>query len=80
MPDLPADLAKKIEAARTRKGRPGCQGWPWWEIKEPKEKAKELSNFLAKKPELDKYIKDFIATLKPEDANDMATSSRSVSA
>jgi outer membrane protein assembly factor BamB len=68
MPDLPAELAKKIEDARTRKGRPSCQGWAWWEIKHPKEKGKELDAFLAKKPELDKYVKDFIALLPPQDA------------
>ena len=66
--DLPADLARQIEAARTSPSRPNCHGWPWWEIKEPKAKAKDLEDYLAKKPELDKYIKDFLATLKPEDA------------
>ena len=68
MADLPADLAKKIEEARILKDRPNCKGWSWWIIKDPTEKAKELDGFLAKNPELDKYIKDFIATLKPEDA------------
>ena len=66
--DLPADLAKRLEEARTKKDRPGCNGWVWLEIKDPKEKEKELDAFLAKNPELDKYIKDFIATLKPEEA------------
>ena len=68
MADLPADLAKKIEESRMSTTRPAGPGWAWWEIKDPKVKAKELEDFLAKKPELDKYVKDFLATLKPEEA------------
>ena len=30
MANLPADLAKKIEDARTLKGRPDCKDWQWW--------------------------------------------------
>jgi outer membrane protein assembly factor BamB len=67
-PDLPSDLARRIEEARTLKGRPECRQWNWWEIKDPKVREKELVEYLAKKPELDKYIKDFMDTLKPEDA------------
>jgi outer membrane protein assembly factor BamB len=73
LPDLPADLAKKIEDTRVSTGRPATPGWPWWEIKDPKVKEKELEDFLAKKPELEKYIKDFIATLKPEEAGKYGT-------
>jgi outer membrane protein assembly factor BamB len=68
MPDLPADLAKKLEAAWSRKDRPSSERWTWWIIKDPKLKQKELDAFLAKQPELDKYLKDFLATLKPEHA------------
>jgi hypothetical protein len=67
--DMPDDLAKKIEAAWSSKDRPSSFGWNWWEIdwaKEPRDK--ELDEFLGKHPELDKYIKDFIATLTPEEA------------
>jgi outer membrane protein assembly factor BamB len=69
MPDLPADLAKKIEEAWSRKGRPGSEQWRWWIIRDRQQRQKELDAFLAKKAELDKYIKDFIATLTPEEAN-----------
>jgi outer membrane protein assembly factor BamB len=67
MADVPEELAKKIEEARIAKNRPNPEGWHWIEIKEAKEKEKELDDYLAKRPELDKYIKDFIATLKPEE-------------
>ena len=76
MADLPADLAKKIEDARVLKGRPDCQEWSWWEVKEPKEKEKQLDAFLAKKPALDKYIKDFLATLTPAEAAKYGSSIR----
>jgi len=68
LPDLPAGLAKKLEEAWSRKDRPSSERWTWWIIKDPKLKQKELDAFLAKQPALDKYIKDFISTLKPEDA------------
>lgn len=66
-PDLPAELAKKVEDAWASKDRPSSAGWEWWN---PEQARKEgaLDGFLAKKPELDKYIKDFIAALAPEDA------------
>ena len=67
--DLPDDLAKKIEAAWSAKDRPSSIGWPWWAIDWAKDaKDKELDAFLAKKPELDKYIKAFVATLDAKDA------------
>jgi outer membrane protein assembly factor BamB len=69
MPDLPADLAKKIEEAWSRKDRPSSEQWKWWVVKDPKLKQEELDAFLAKKPELDKYIRDFLATLRPEEAS-----------
>jgi outer membrane protein assembly factor BamB len=69
--DLPADLSKKIEEARTSPKRPKTTArgayFPWWGT-DVKEKDKQRDEYLAKKPELDKYIKDFIATLAPEEA------------
>lgn len=67
-PDLPPDLAKRIEEAWSREGRPGSERWRWWIVKDPKLKQKELDAFLAKKHKLDKYIRDFLSTLKPEEA------------
>jgi len=67
LPDLPDDLCKKIEAAWAAKNRPSSAEWEWWN-RERTKKAGELDAFLAKKPELDRYIKDFIAELKPEEA------------
>jgi hypothetical protein len=66
MSDLSADLTK-IEDTRTLKDRPNCDGWQWWDIKDPKVKEKDLDAFLAEKPELNKYIKDFIGTLNADD-------------
>lgn len=67
LPELSEDLAKKIEDAWASKERPNSIGWPWYKSDECK-KDGALDAFLAKKPELDKYIKDFLATFKPEDA------------
>ncbi|MBI3832155.1 MAG: PQQ-like beta-propeller repeat protein [Planctomycetes bacterium] len=64
-PDVPADLAKKVEEAWASKDRP-VTDWRWWDP--DKSKKADLDALLAKKPELDKYIKDFIATLSPENA------------
>lgn len=64
LPDLPDELAKKIEAAWSSPNRPNSVGWPWWEMKDDN----ALNEFLAKKPELDKYIKDFLATLSTDEA------------
>ena len=66
--ELPEDLAKKIEAAWSAKDRPESSDWAWWNpdiVKKPG----ELDAFLAKKPAVDKYIKDFLATLKPDEAS-----------
>lgn len=68
-PDLPEELAKKIEAAWSAKERPTSSGWRWYDVdwcNDPKDK--ELDEFLAKTPALDKYIKDFVAALPPSDA------------
>ena len=76
-PDLPEELARKIEAARL--GRPHNEdttkygGWQkvppgapiWFGVVAPTEA--EIDAFLAKTPDLDKYIKDFVATLEPQD-------------
>lgn len=74
LPDLPAELAQKIETAWAAPSRPSSAGWRWWDVEwtvNPKDK--ELDAFLAKSPELDKYIKDFIATLDPNDAKKYGT-------
>ena len=63
---LPEELAKKIEAAWASKDRP-VSGWAWYDPAQAR-KAGARDEFLTKKPELDKYIKDFIATLEPKDA------------
>ena len=68
MPGIPPELAKRVEDARTKEGRPDCKGWMWVEMKDPAQRDKDLEAFLAKRPELDKYIKDVIATLTPEEA------------
>jgi outer membrane protein assembly factor BamB len=75
LPDLPDTLAQKIEEAWASPNRPSSKGWSWWDIdwaKEPN-KDKELDEFLAKKPELEKYIKDFTATLYAEDSKKYST-------
>ena len=66
LPDLPDELAKKIEAAWASPNRPSPDR-EWWNPERTK-KSGELDAFLEKKPELAKYIKDFISTLKPQDA------------
>jgi hypothetical protein len=66
MPDIPDDVAKRLEEAWASPNRPDCKEWNWLGFERSKEA--DLDAFLAKKPEADKYIKDFIATLKPEDA------------
>lgn len=67
LPELPEDLSRKVEDAWASKERPNSIGWPWYKLAECKKEG-ALDAFLAKKPELSKYIQDFLATLKPEDA------------
>lgn len=65
IPGIPDDLAKKLDEAWASPTRPNAAktlGVPDM-IKKP-----DLDAFLAKQPELDKYVKDFMATLKPEEA------------
>ena len=64
--NLPEDLGKKIEAAWSAKDRPSTAGWDWLNP-ELANKPAEMDAFLAKKPDVDTYIKNFIATLKPEE-------------
>lgn len=64
--DLPDDLARKIEAAWASTNRP-ASGWEWYNPAKTKKEG-ALDAFLAAKPELDKFIKDFVATLTPEEA------------
>jgi outer membrane protein assembly factor BamB len=67
-PDLSADLAKKIEDARTASNRPpaGSTAPPWNSVDRPTDA--ELDAYLAKNPELDKYIKEFVSKLDAGDA------------
>lgn len=64
--DLPDELCKKIEAAWSSQNRPSSAEWKWFTVE--RRKPAELDAFLAKHAELDKYIKDFIASLDPKDA------------
>jgi hypothetical protein len=67
-PDIPEALAKKLEAAWASPNRPNSTAWKWWEIDSTHDnKAKELDEFLARTPELDKYIKDFMAALSADE-------------
>ena len=68
LPDLPNDLAKKIEEARVSTTRPATQGRnPDWTADDAPKDA-ELDAFLEKNGDFAKYIKEFIATLAPKDA------------
>ncbi|MBI3832154.1 MAG: PQQ-like beta-propeller repeat protein [Planctomycetes bacterium] len=65
LPDLPDELAKKIETARL--ARPATRGAPaWYDVEAPKDA--DIVAFIEKTPELNKYVKDFIGTLPPQDA------------
>ncbi|MBI3832156.1 MAG: PQQ-like beta-propeller repeat protein [Planctomycetes bacterium] len=66
LPDLPDPLAKKIEDAWASPKRPSCAGWRWWSAERPADA--DLDAFLAKNPELDKYIKEFTTALSPDEA------------
>lgn len=70
IPGVPDDLAKKLDEAWASPNRTTVvkgMGVPDM-IKKP-----DLDAYLAKQPELDKYIKDFMGTLKPEDAQKYGT-------
>jgi len=66
-PDLPEALARKIEEAWASPNRPSSAGWEWYNPQQAKQEG-ALDAFVAKKPDLDKYIKDFVSALPPEDA------------
>jgi outer membrane protein assembly factor BamB len=66
LPELPDGLARKIEDAWANTNRPSSAGWEWYNPERCR-KAGELDAFLAKTPELEKYIKAFLATLSSED-------------
>ena len=70
LPDLPDDLAKKIETARVARPRAGTKGNrdapPWFAIIPPKDA--EIDAYLAKHDDLAKYVANFVATLAPVDA------------
>lgn len=67
LPDLPDELARKIEDVRVATNRPVATGYPDWTTDTPPTDA-ALDTFLSKNAALDKYIKDFTATLDPKDA------------
>ncbi|MBI3832158.1 MAG: PQQ-like beta-propeller repeat protein [Planctomycetes bacterium] len=72
LPDLPDALAKKIEESWASPNRPSCaKAPPWYAVTGPKDA--ELEAFIAQTPEVDKYIKDFVATLSPADAQKYGT-------
>jgi hypothetical protein len=66
--DLPEPLAKKIEEARVSSSRPAAQGKPPEFYGEQPPAESTLDAYLAKETALDKYIKDFTATLDSQDA------------
>jgi outer membrane protein assembly factor BamB len=63
---LPDALARRIEAAWAATNRPSSAGWKWYDS-DTVYKPGALNAFLAQKPELAQYIRDFLATLAPED-------------
>lgn len=67
LPELPEELARKIEDAWTSTNRPTSSGWKWYNQTVTK-KAGALEDFLAGTPALSRYIQEFLATLPPEDA------------
>jgi outer membrane protein assembly factor BamB len=67
LPDLPDELAKKVEEARTSKDKPRPHGNYIDQLDDEYTKAMEDA-FLAKETDMDKYIKDFIAKLDTKDA------------
>jgi outer membrane protein assembly factor BamB len=70
IPDMPEDLAQKIEDARIAADRPKCDRgyhlleW-WWPEKRQEESVAAL---MKKQPAFEKYVNDFLATLDPKDA------------
>ncbi|MBI3831826.1 MAG: PQQ-binding-like beta-propeller repeat protein [Planctomycetes bacterium] len=67
LPDLPEALAKKIEDAWAAPTRPNSSKAPaWFNITGAKDE--DLDAYIAKSPDLEKYIKAFVATLPPADA------------
>lgn len=63
---LPDELCRKIEAAWASDQRPLSE-WKWY-LPAGEKEAVSPEDWLKGKPELDKYIKDFIATLTAEEA------------
>lgn len=66
LPDLPNELAQKIEAAWISTNRPGSGDWKWFT--EERGKPDELDAYLSKHADLDKYIQNVVATLSALDA------------
>ena len=66
IPGVPDDLAKNLEDAWASPSRPAAAKCP--AMNDLIFDNPDLDAFLAKQPELGKYIADFIATLKPDEA------------
>ncbi len=65
--NVPEELAKKVEEAWASEDRPKNSEWEWANG-EKAGKTSDIDAYLAKTPELDKYIKDFLAKLSPDEA------------
>ena len=67
--DLPEDLARKIEDARASTNRPNFRGngYPWydWPSRSKKEQMDAVPQALKDHPEMEAYVKGFMATLDP---------------
>ena len=73
--DMPEALVNKVEETRVSKKNLrakslyqlcGYEWWPWWRT--TKEQDELVAKGFKTTPELDTYIKDFLATLDPKDA------------
>jgi RNA polymerase sigma-70 factor (ECF subfamily) len=67
LPEMPDDLAAKIEAARVSPKRPKTDGTVSW-YAFTRDQNTQVETFLKKHPEMEAYIKEFTATLDPKDA------------
>lgn len=65
LPELPAELAKKIEEARVSPDKPKWKGNPFLGGMPEKVQEEQIAQGLKKSPECEKYLKDFLAKLDP---------------
>ncbi|MBI3830427.1 MAG: PQQ-binding-like beta-propeller repeat protein [Planctomycetes bacterium] len=68
IPELPADLAQKIEEARVSPSKPKFKGISFLGGMPQKVQDEMVADILKKNPELAKYIQDFLAKLDPSAA------------